>query len=1413
MNPRPTTPAPRRSLRWRPLAIAAAILSPQLAHATPQTDCQVDSRTTYTVETPAGAVVSYDVLGVFVTSATCDPALYDRSARRDADEDGYGPAVASSCCFSRGPSAYTIVSTVPHLTGFSTTLLSAEVDCDDTQASLLAAVDWYTDADNDGFGTGAPTRSCTQPPNTADNALDCNDAVVSAGGVFAYPDLDGDGQGDASSAPVLTCVALGAGMVANAGDCNDRDAGVSSMMVEICDGVDTDCSEGGAAPSSEQDDDGDGFVECTRTGATPWRGRGAAPGGGDCDDTLASVYPGAAEACDGVYNDCSTPTEPWSTAIGPANERDSDGDGQVECDRASTTPWLATTAAGAALPAPTGGCDCDDLDDATYTGASEVCDGQYNECGSRPSNPVASCPSRPSAGPQPADERDDDSDGYVECVGPVSPWAGARAPLGGGDCDDTSVSTHPNAAELCDGINNTCDGTGVPDDEVDDDGDRYVECDRRGGVPWLGTPINGGWDCDDLDPLVHPGIEAAAPLVCMRDLDGDGYGDSNVDEEPDPTSDTPPLQPGDDCDDTDPFVNPDAVETCDTVGDDDCDGSPNSQGGGPIPLSSTEGTQELYLDNDGDGFGQLGGVVFNACLLTPGFSPSASDCNDGNAEIYPGHAELCNLVDDDCDGNVDEPESLDADPLVSGCIELYRDQDGDFYGDRETSACICLNSGDSVAYADGFAYVQAPGDCDDGDDRTHPLSCNDGIDNDLDGLIDGLDPGDPTSGDPDCLYGLNEAGTEVELPLEYLDGNDNDCDGRLPVVELDCDDDGSMPRVPQPRPWVTQASQLGLTDCDSGLPDGAPDSALRQSLVCWDNTELDIRCDRETGLWTYRYDLSDDGNGGRYEQGRRIYVTSSTCSREGDCDDHCASRCPGQLETCDGIDNDCSDILSAALRDDQRPGVPAALDPDTEVPGTVSSNELDLDGDAFVNCNDFLSNDVEVYRTGASCAQALADEALLTDCNDLCVFTTPVAEERCNSFLDLCDSPEPEGVDRDGDGFRTCGAFSAVDGDELAEDIFLIVWADIEASSAEPDPLIDTAAVPDTAVGFVEDQRAEVVPLIPPRPDPDDPTQPVECDIGLYESLFKRLAIYEADGGTPDEVARTRARALLEGIMSGDRDPGELLRICPETAVRGTAPAAAPGSCYTVRLTLRSTTDDDLYDRFLVSVRSRSAISEACEPHAEQFISRAVWTQARIEASRRITVEWGCYALFGRSCAESSAKIPIPGLLARRALNTEVPSLADQFDWWQELLRYDPTVITNGSVVSCWGDPTTEEGLDGIESAVGGDCNDESPASNRDGVEGPGDMLGWFTDQTASCETCLDGIDNNCDGLTDCEDPACAACFVGQGMGCGGGKESTCRGNGCAAGAPDAHAPWRRWPAAALGLLAALAVRRRRSLA
>jgi hypothetical protein len=213
--------------------------------------------------------------------------------------------------------------------------------------------------------------------------------------------------------------------------------------------------------------------------------------GGDCDDADGTSNPGASEVCDGNDNDCAGGV--------PLTEVDNDGDLYVEC-----TPWVDTQGD---QPAIVAGGDCDDADGTSNPGASEVCDGNDNDC----------------AGGVPLTEVDNDGDLYVECT----PWVDTQGDqptiVAGGDCDDADGTSNPGASEVCDGNDNDCAG-GVPLTEVDNDGDLYVEC-----TPWVDTQgdqptIVAGGDCDDTSSTVNPG----ATEICANGVDDDC--DTMIDE-------------------------------------------------------------------------------------------------------------------------------------------------------------------------------------------------------------------------------------------------------------------------------------------------------------------------------------------------------------------------------------------------------------------------------------------------------------------------------------------------------------------------------------------------------------------------------------------------------------------------------------------------------------------------------------------------------------------------------------------------------------------------------------------------------------------------------------------------------------------------------------------------------------------
>jgi hypothetical protein len=159
-----------------------------------------------------------------------------------------------------------------------------------------------------------------------------------------------------------------------------------------------------------------------------------------------------------------------------------------------------------------------------------------------------------------------------------------------------------------------------------------------------------------------------------------------------------------DCDDTNPEVNPGADEWCNGE-DDDCDDE----------VDEGMDSYLLWPDADGDGFGA--GEPIESCEWLDGMSWSDGDCDDGDAQTFPGAEEICDGADNDCDGSVDVGT-------------LFTDGDGDGYAGTEGVWEVCddLPAGSSTWQED----------CDDAEPDVNPAApevCWDGTDNNCDGML------------------------------------------------------------------------------------------------------------------------------------------------------------------------------------------------------------------------------------------------------------------------------------------------------------------------------------------------------------------------------------------------------------------------------------------------------------------------------------------------------------------------------------------------------------------------------------------------------------------------------------------------------------------------------------------------------
>lgn len=494
------------------------------------------------------------------------------------------------------------------------------------------------------------------------------------------------------------------------------------------------------------------------------------------------------------------------------------------------------------------------------------------------------------------------------------------------------------------------------DGTIDDDGDGYY---------LTGT----GADCDDSDPAVHPGatevcdgldqdcdgsVDEGVLTTYYADLDSDGYGD------PSATLEGCALPSGYaanglDCDDGDASVSPaDAEIVADGI-DQDCDGA-----------------ERCYLDADHDGAGRLSTVVSADLSCTAaGEASAALDCDDDSSAVHPGAPEVvADGVDQDCDGGDlcyvdDDGDGHGATVTLSSpdldCSSAGESNVGDDCDDSVTSTF----AGAPEAVADGvdqdcdgkeLCYVDADGDgdgaaltlespntpCDGAGESTTGTDCDDadalrwtgaeevpldGRDSDCDGLercladedVDGFGAevealsailtcdvtgvasvgGDCDDSDP----AVSPAATEVEA-----DGLDGDCDGfELCWIDEDGDGHGLTASVSSE---ALDCDAVGLSllddDCDDTVALVYPGAAE----VVADGVDQD--CD---GGDTCYADADGDGYGSDATQGSANLscVEGGEASSSADCDDASVSSFPGAAETCNEEDDNCDGNVDEGL--------------------------------------------------------------------------------------------------------------------------------------------------------------------------------------------------------------------------------------------------------------------------------------------------------------------------------------------------------------------------------------------------------------------------------------------------------------------------------------------------------------------
>ncbi len=905
-----------------------------------------------------------------------------------------------------------------------TTAPSAEI-CDGLDNNCMGGVD-------EGFNVGGSCTVAGQQGRCAMGTLSCNAGGTQCTGPSPATEICNgiDDDCDGTTDEGLTGGACNTGQqgVCSAGTLTC--SGGTSTCVrnvapspEICDGLDNNCAGGvdegtstmmacttgqqgvcsagtmrcqsgtqqcvrTTGPSTETcnnvDDDCDGTVD---EGVTRVCYAGAA-------GTFTGTCPGANcnphGACDGVTQACSAGVFPACTAATPGQTFP----GVESCNNIDD--------------------DCDGTTDEGLSGGA-CTTGQLGVCGpgtERCMNGGLTCQRNVNPGTEQCNNLDDDCDGTIDDnVTPLRCFTGDAGTFTGtcpgagctprGQCRAGTAMCSAGAwgvctgqtlpvAEICDGLDNDCNGSNDNGLITDADGDGVRAC------MTCGSPMSPSCDCNDNNPNVRPNAAETCDAIdnnCNGQIDeGSGPGGKvtqNCYSGPAGTSGVGVCVSGVRvCNATVPGMSSfgactnevvPGAETCNGR-DDDCDG-----------------TVDNGFDVDNDTF-----VSCAACNNQPN-----CDCNDNDATIKPGAVELCDTVDQNCNGQLDDVPSRRCFAGLNVTPDTYT---GTCPGPTCTPKGVCMAGLQSCSAAGAWgvcAGATLPSNPPDAGE----LSCN-ALDDDCDGVVDDGNFDMDMDGQRSCAGDCDDSDPAVRTGLpEICDGKDNDCDGIIDGVSTAC---YSGPAATRGLGICRDGTQqcvmgMGMGTClgevrptplpDGGVPVFVPDGGANDpELLC---NGLDDDCD---GIVDDGFDNDGDG------------VT--TC--QNDCDDNDPFNHPGRAEMCDCRDNDCDTQIDegdvcrgAPCHDFDGDGFTNCAGDCDDSNGAIGPHVSERVGNGVDDdCDGAIDEDTDEDGDGYSTGQG--------DCNDRVASINPGAIEVCDGFDNDCDGEKDEGFDVDGDFATTC---------------------------------------------------------------------------------------------------------------------------------------------------------------------------------------------------------------------------------------------------------------------------------------------------------------------------------------------------------------------------------------------------------